>query len=56
MTISSLVRRGVEAALEQPTPNQPTIHFAGWLSALFVFTVLAFIAIGFSVSCILPLR
>ncbi|PWY64431.1 ubiquitin conjugating enzyme [Aspergillus eucalypticola CBS 122712] len=49
MTISSLVRRGVEAALEQPTPNQPTIHFAGWLSALFVFTVLAFIAIGFSV-------
>ncbi|RAL03670.1 uncharacterized protein BO80DRAFT_349355 [Aspergillus ibericus CBS 121593] len=53
MAISSLVRRGVEAvsdiSSQQPAPNQPTIHFAGWLSALFVFTVLAFIAIGFSV-------
>ncbi|PYI00065.1 ubiquitin conjugating enzyme [Aspergillus ellipticus CBS 707.79] len=52
MAISSLVRRGVEAVSDisnQPTPNQPTIHFAGWLSALFVFTALAFIAIGFSV-------
>ncbi|OJJ98132.1 hypothetical protein ASPACDRAFT_80253 [Aspergillus aculeatus ATCC 16872] len=53
MAISSLLRRGVEAAVDyqsrQPSQSQPTIHLAGWLSAFFIFTVLAFIAILLSV-------
>ncbi|KAL4891130.1 hypothetical protein BDV59DRAFT_183257 [Aspergillus ambiguus] len=40
MVVSSLVRRGVELAAQQP--EQPNIHFSGWLLGLFIFTVLAF--------------
>ncbi|GES59618.1 ubiquitin conjugating enzyme [Aspergillus terreus] len=40
MVVSSLVRRGVEFAAQQP--EQPNIHFSGWLLGLFIFTVLAF--------------
>ncbi|RAL12527.1 uncharacterized protein BO97DRAFT_368627 [Aspergillus homomorphus CBS 101889] len=53
MAISSLLRRGVEVVSDfqskQPSQSQPTFHLAGWLSAFFVFTVLAFIGILFSV-------
>lgn len=41
MVVSSLVRRGVELASAQD-PQQPNIHFSGWLIGSFFFTILAF--------------
>lgn len=41
MVVSSVVRRGLELASAQD-PEQPNIHFSGWLAGLFFFTILAF--------------
>ncbi|PYH46982.1 uncharacterized protein BP01DRAFT_292949 [Aspergillus saccharolyticus JOP 1030-1] len=53
MAIYALLRRGVDAAADfqskQPSQSQPTIHLVGWLSAFFIFTVLAFVGILLSV-------
>ncbi|KAE8382287.1 hypothetical protein BDV26DRAFT_253712 [Aspergillus bertholletiae] len=50
MVVSSLVRRGLELASDMPKgPEVPSIHLSGWLAGLFVFSVLAFIFVIFSI-------
>ena len=53
MVVSSLVRRGMELASDMPknskNPEVPSIHLSGWLAGLFVFSVLAFLFVVFSV-------
>lgn len=53
MVVSSLVRRGMELASDMPmnskNPEVPSIHLSGWLAGLFVFSVLAFFFVVFSV-------
>ncbi|KAE8330434.1 hypothetical protein BDV39DRAFT_32499 [Aspergillus sergii] len=53
MVVSSLVRRGMELASDMPmnskNPEVPSIHLSGWLAGLFVFSVLAFFFVVFSI-------
>ncbi|KAF7587446.1 hypothetical protein BBP40_007217 [Aspergillus hancockii] len=53
MVVSSIVRRGVELASDMPMnskdPEVPSIHLSGWLAGLFVFSVLAFMFVVFSI-------
>ncbi|KAB8234352.1 uncharacterized protein BDW43DRAFT_310370 [Aspergillus alliaceus] len=53
MVVSSLVRRGMELASDMPMnskdPEGPSIHLSGWLAGLFVFSVLAFLFVVFSI-------
>ncbi|KAE8354032.1 hypothetical protein BDV28DRAFT_147510 [Aspergillus coremiiformis] len=53
MVVSSLVRRGMELASDMPLnskdPEVPSIHLSGWLAGLFVFSVLAFVFVIFSI-------
>ncbi|KAE8152824.1 hypothetical protein BDV25DRAFT_150436 [Aspergillus avenaceus] len=53
MVVSSFVRRGMERASEMPMkfndPDVPSIHLSGWLAGLFVFSVLAYFFVLFSI-------
>ncbi|KAE8402048.1 hypothetical protein BDV37DRAFT_164435 [Aspergillus pseudonomiae] len=48
MVVSSLVRRGMELASAKDR-EVPSIHLSGWLAGLFVFSVLAFFFVVFSI-------
>ncbi|KNG89736.1 hypothetical protein ANOM_001995, partial [Aspergillus nomiae NRRL 13137] len=48
MVVSSLVRRGMELASAKDR-EVPSIHLSGWFAGLFVFSVLAFFFVVFSI-------